>query len=100
MKTKEEILGDKSLKYKCFFSNTDSMRLAALEAMDEYAAQSKWIELGNEDTLPQNEVLAINKNGYKALGILRFKNNMFVCENEHEVLQNVTHYQSIKPLYK
>ena len=56
-----------------------------------------WLKI-NRKKLPNNEILCANFKphtyGYqeKMIGYVRVENDIVLCENEWEILENVTHY--------
>lgn len=65
------------------------------------ANESKWISVDGinilPDDLPQQEVLAIGKNGEYLLGFIGHTSNGYYCESENEMLLCVTHYKHLSP---
>lgn len=58
------------------------------------AAQPKWISV--DERLPESESIAVGKYGDMLIGTVYFKGGMeYWCENEHEILYNVTHWMSL-----
>jgi hypothetical protein len=57
----------------------------------------EWLKIDKEN-LPKDEVLAanfiLNTYGYKEklLGYFHIENNIIICENENEQLENCSHY--------
>jgi len=54
----------------------------------------KLIKLTN-DNIPNVEVIAINYQNECIVGYINFDNDEFTCENNHEMLEKVTHFMYI-----
>lgn len=55
----------------------------------------RWIPVSEE--YPDFECLCLGKNKEVIIGYISLIDDEFIAENEHEVLQNVTHWQEIQP---
>ena len=91
MKSAEEILKE---KYLHPLSKTEKQWI--YEAMHEYASQDRWVKV-DKDNLPECEVLAINEYEDILVGWLHLEDGLCVCEDEHQQLPDVTHYQIPTP---
>ena len=83
--------------FKRDFSGTPVEKNEALEKLiaDILAVKSEWVSVEGSE-LPNDEVICINQYnvyiiGYLGVGIY----GQFKCENDHEVLENPTHWMPL-----
>lgn len=102
MKTAEEIISaikiDKAnLNYIAETGKINGSLLFSIKkAMHKYASQDRWVKV-DKDNLPKCEVLAINEDEDILVGWLHLEDGLCVCEDEHQQLPDVTHYQIPTP---
>jgi len=107
MKTAKEILKHHLMKYDNGMRLTQEDRI--LHAMEEYAemySRKKFIkleidhdsELPPDANLPTVVVFAINESDESMVGYLRVENDIFICESDVEMMEDVTYYMLIPKL--
>lgn len=59
----------------------------------------KWISVENHKS-DLGEVLAMNNRNDCIVGYIHFDGKSWICENEHELLEDVIYYITVKELIK
>lgn len=52
---------------------------------------NEWVEL-KENNIPHHEVIALGFQNEIIIGYINNKNGHFICENDNELLVNITHF--------
>ena len=58
---------------------------------------NEWVRVEDLEELPTKEVLAINKQEYCLVGYLSKSENQFECNDDQQLLPNVTHIKYLTP---
>lgn len=92
--TEQEIESEAEKRYPYTYDDESSRMQDLFIEGAKFALEQQWVKI-TDDNIPDIEVLAISYRKDYLIGFVEKRSGAFVCENDLEKLDDITHYMPL-----